>query len=297
MQRLQKEKFITRFSAEHNPAYSVGLDEPFRVETYDCYGGKITDPRQLRTEVDIPFINPATGPIYIEGLQKGDTLCVEIQDIQFNETGVMVLYPGMGALGEEVKKTDTRIVQVRDGKIWFNSRLQLPTRPMIGVIGVAPAEGAVLCETPGDHGGNMDTKWITIGSKLYLPVFHDGGLLALGDLHASMGDGELDGSGVEIGGLVTLCATKQAGNSPIRTPVVETSSTWYIIASGKSIEAAAKKGMKTAVERLAMFHHLSFNDAYRLLSATCGLEICQIVNPLVTVRIAVPKEVLPNPFS
>ncbi|GER71472.1 acetamidase [Weizmannia acidilactici] len=296
MKQLQKEHFITHFSAENIPAYTVRLNETFAVETYDCYCGKITSPSQLRTEVDIPFINPATGPIYIEGVKKGDTLCVEIKDISLNEVGVMVLYPGMGALGRDVKESDTRIIPVKDGKILFNSRLQFPARPMIGVIGVAPAEGSVLCETPGDHGGNMDTKWITVGSKLYLPVFHEGALLALGDLHAAMGDGELDGSGVEIGGKVTLECTKWDGAVPVGIPVVETTDNWFFVSSAENIELAAKKGMRIAVRRLADAHGLIFNDAYRLLSAACGLEISQIVNPLATVRIAVPKEILPDLF-
>ncbi|MED4313101.1 acetamidase/formamidase family protein [Heyndrickxia coagulans] len=297
MQQLKKEHFITHFSAENKPAYKVRLDETFAVETFDCYGGKITSETQLRTEVDIPFINPATGPIEIEGVKKGDILCVGIQNIELDEAGVMVLYPGMGALGEEVKETDTRIIRVKDGNIQFNSRLQFPAAPMIGVIGVAPEKGAVLCEIPGDHGGNMDTRWITPGSKLYLPVFHDGALLALGDLHAAMGDGELDGSGVEIGGKVTLQCTKLAGAPAIGMPAVETSQTWFLISSAETLEAAAKKGMRAAANRFRAAFGLGFNDAYRILSATCSLEISQIVNPLVTVRIAVPKAVLPDLFA
>ncbi|QQZ08115.1 acetamidase/formamidase family protein [Heyndrickxia vini] len=294
MKTFQKEQSILSFSSLHQPAYTVDLGETFSVETFDCYGGVITSAEQLRPNMQIDYINPATGPIFINNLKKGETLVVDIEDIQLDKQGVMVLYPGMGPLGELVKETDTKIFHVENGKILFNEFLELPIKPMIGVIGTAPLEGDVLCESPGDHGGNMDTKYITIGSKVYLPVYHDGGMLALGDLHASMGDGELDGSGIEIGGKVTMTVSKI--HEPIPMPIVETAESFMYISSAESIEQASNKGMEAVVSLFEKKLSLSFNDAYRLLSAVCDLQISQIVNPLVTVRIVIPKTVVSNIF-
>ncbi|WP_342539826.1 acetamidase/formamidase family protein [Heyndrickxia sp. FSL K6-6286] len=291
---FNKENVITSFSAKHKPSYSVKMGEIFQVETNDCYGGAITSSDQLRTEINIDYINPATGPIYINDLHKGETLCIDILDIQLDEYGVMVLYPGMGPLGDLVKQTDTRIFHVSSGKVEFNEEIALPVKPMIGVIGVAPLEGEILSESPGDHGGNMDTKQITTGNKLYLPVFHDGGLLALGDLHASMGDGELNGSGIEIGGKVTMSLSKS--NLSIPMPIVETTDSFMFISSAKTFEEASNKGMEAVVHLFKKKLALSFNDSYRLLSAVCDLQISQIVNPLITVRVVVPKGIISNLF-
>lgn len=295
MKIFNKENFVLSLSSRHRPNYTVDLGETFAVETNDCYGGAITSPNQLRREVKIDYINPATGPIYINDIKKGDTLCIEINDIQLDEQGVMVLYPGMGPLGSLVEDSDTRVFQVKDGKVEFNDSLSIPLKPMIGVIGTAPSEGEVLCESPGDHGGNMDTKYITVGNKVYLPAFHDGALLALGDLHASMGDGELNGSGVEIGGKVTMTVSKI--NESISMPIVETPESYMFISSDQTLEQAAKKGMEAVTRLFERKLLLSFNDAYRLLSATCDLQISQIVNPLVTVRISIPKEILSSIFN
>ena len=294
MNVLKKEKFIASFSAAHSPAYTVELNETFCVETFDCYGGAITSEKQLRKEVQIDHLNPATGPIYINGLKEKETLCVEIINIETAAYGVMVLYPGMGPLGKLVEVMDTRILPVQDGKVIFNDNLQVDAKPMIGVIGTAPKIGEVQCESPGDHGGNMDTKYITVGSKVYLPVFHEGGLLALGDLHAAMGDGELNGSGVEIGGKVTMKVTRF--QQEISLPIVETDTAYMIIASDEAMDQAIEKGLKTAVFTIQKQLSVSFNDAYRLLSAVCDLQISQIVNPLVTVRVAIPKSLFKKPL-
>lgn len=295
MKTYQKERFITSFSSKHKPNYVVQLGETFTVETHDCYGGAITSSNQLRSDVKIDYINPATGPIYINDIKKGDTLCIEIDDIQLDDHGVMVLYPGMGPLGKLVEKQDTKILQIKEEKIIFNESLNLPIKPMIGVIGTAPLEGDILCESPGNHGGNMDTKHITIGNKVYLPVFHDGALLALGDLHAAMGDGELNGSGVEVGGKVTMTVSKI--NESISMPIVETLDSFMYISSAMTFEEAANKGMEAVVRLFERKLSLPTNDAYRLLSAICDLQISQIVNPLITVRIAIPKKVIENIFD
>jgi len=291
---LEKNRFVTSFSSKHEPAYKVSLGETFVVETHDCYSGVFTSEEQLRTDVDIPFINPATGPIFIEGLKAGDTLRVEIIDIQLDESGVMMLFPGMGPIGHLVSKMDTRIMPVVGDKVIFNEDIHLPLRPMIGVIGVAPEGEEVSTVSPGDHGGNMDTKYITTGNTVYFPVFHDGGLLGLGDMHAAMGDGELNGSGVEIGGKVTLRLTKVTNE--IRMPFVETKDSYMVISSGKTFEEATNRGLETVVALFQEKLSLSFNEAYRLLSATCDLQISQIVNPLMTVRIAIPKALFGEPI-
>src|SRR5699024_2115848 len=100
------------------------------------------------------------------------------------------------------RQSKISIALIENNSIFFDFGIKIPVRPMIGTIGVAPSKEPVSTLYPGDHGGNMDLNEIHIGSIVYLPVFVRGALLSLGDIHASMGDGEVTGTGVEIGATI-----------------------------------------------------------------------------------------------
>lgn len=121
-------------------------------------------------------------------------------------------------------------------------------------------------------------------------------MLALGDLHASMGDGELNGTGVEIGGRVTMKLSKISGKQ-ISSPILETEQYFQFISSGDTLDKAIKNCSITTIKHLQKFLPVNFQTAYRLLSATCDIKVSQIVNKLVTVRIAVPKTLLNKLFG
>ena len=130
-------------------------------------------------ELDWNKTNPATGPVYIEDAEPGDTLKVTVEKIELADKGVAVCGEGMGTLGHILKGSHTRIIEVSNNTASFSSELKIPVSPMIGVIGVAPAEGKSINNgTPGHHGGNMDNNLITEGAILYLPVSVKGAGLA-----------------------------------------------------------------------------------------------------------------------
>lgn len=295
MEIIKRTNYITSFSSNHKPVNWKDLEEPFIVETNDCYCGQIQTENILRSEINGTLINASTGPIYIKDTFPGDVICVEIRKIQLDPQGLMLTYPGLGPLGDLIDEQDTKIIPIIDGEAYFNKEIKLPINPMIGVIGLAPKVGDISCEAPGDHGGNLDTKDIKEGSKVYLPVFVEGGYLALGDLHATMGDGELCGMGIEIGGRVEIKVSKVRTKN-IKMPIVETEKEFLIIASDLDFESASKKGIKYATRILQDNLNIEFKDAYRILSASCDLRVCQIVNPLLTIRIAIPKKLIPNLF-
>ncbi|WP_341350163.1 acetamidase/formamidase family protein [Clostridium lundense] len=236
-------------------------------------------------------INGAVGPIWVKGACEGDILCVEINDIILNNKGVMTTNIGLGVLGDKIKEPNSKIIPVKDGFAYFNEDIKISVNPMIGVIGVAPKEDSIRCVTPGDHGSNMDTKEITIGSKVYLPVFVEGAKLALGDLHASMGDGELSGTGIEIGGKVRIKVSIIKGKT-IKRPRIDSKDYLIIVSSGKDYKEAIKIAAEDMVDFLSNELNLKFEDAYRLVSATCDIRISQVVNPLLTVKICLPKKKL-----
>ncbi|QQD84565.1 MULTISPECIES: acetamidase/formamidase family protein [Jeotgalicoccus] len=293
MKKLECDQTINYFTPDLVSVMTVDLNEQFKVETHDCYGGQVQDEHTSRWDIDRSIINLATGPIYINGLKAGDVVKLDIDNIELGSSGIMMTAKGLGVLGDTIQNESTKILSVEDGFVKFSERLCLPVKPMIGVIGLATKEDKIHTASPGCHGGNMDTTDITTGNSLYLPVFQDGGLLAMGDLHATMGDGELDGTGVEIDGEVTLTASKVEGLS-ILNPIVESPDAFFFIASAKTLDEAIKIASQNTVDHLTLVLKEDYEMAYRLLSACCDIRISQVVNPLVTVRVRVPKTLLPN---
>ena len=289
MKVLSKDHVIYFFNQENPACYRVEDGETFWVETDDCYSGQIKDASVKRPDIDISIMDCSVGPIYIEGAMPGDTLCVEILAIQFAPQGVMVTSKGLGVLGERIQEPDTKIIPIRDGFAYFSDSIRLPLTPMIGVCGVAPKAGLnVHCAVPGDHGGNLDTKLVTVGSRLYLPVEQEGAGLAVGDLHACMGDGELSGTGIETPGRICI-RTSVRRDCPVSRPVIETRDALYFLASAPTLDEAIHTAVSDGVQFLPEKLSLSFPDAYRLLSAVCDIQISQVVNDWKTARLHCPK--------
>ena len=146
-----------------------------------------------------------------------------------------------------------------------------------------------------DHGGNLDTKDIKAGSTIYFPVFVKGALLALGDCHAAMGDGEVCVTGVEVPARVTL-RIHAMNNLSLKRPLIETEEEWMTIGNGESLEEAARQATLDMMDIIQRKLGFSRGDAYMLLSAVGDLRISQVVDPLVTVRMALSKKYLKEAF-
>ena len=291
MKFIGSEKLIYAFSPDNHPAAVVDLDELFLVDCPDCYSGQIRTSADLRPNIDTSIMDASTGPIAVPGVRAGETIKVRVHDLFLAESGVMVTAPGLGPLGEFISEPDTKIIRIEKGLAVFSDTIRLPLTPMIGVLGVAPAEGSVHCAIPGDHGGNMDTKDIRPGNSVYFTSFVDGANLALGDIHACMGDGELSGTGIEIAGKALLSVSKVPGVK-IGTPVIETPSEFMVVVSGEDFAAVSKRAVKESVDLISAYRGISLGDGYRLLSATCDLRISQIVNEKITLRMVIPKYIL-----
>ncbi len=291
MKVISNQGVIYYFSPDNIPIEHVNLEEEFWVETKDCYSGQIRSERDLRPNIDISIMNAAVGPIAINGVRAGETICISILEIQLASKGIMVTSPGLGPLGDLITNADTKIISIKDGYAYFSSEIKVPVKPMVGVIGVAPSQGRVHCAVPGNHGGNMDTRDICPGSKVYLPVLVDGANIAISDLHAAMGDGELSGTGIEIAGKTRLKVSKAQPLS-IPAPIIETQEHFMVVASDKTFSEAVRQGLLWAVRLIERSLSVNFQDAYRLLSASSDLKISQIVNEFLTVRVAIPKTLI-----
>jgi amidase len=195
----------------------------------------------------------------------------------------------MGVLGCFFDTSTTKVIPIEDGYAVFNSNLRVPIDPMIGVIGTAPLQADIPCGTPGDHGGNMDCKKIRKGSTIYLPVNVPGGMLAMGDLHALMGDGEILICGLEINGEVDVQIDILKGKHyPL--PMLEDADHWMAIASAETLDAAAVQATVNMAQWLHKEKGYTYEEAGMLMSTLGNLRICQVVDPLMTVRFEFPKK-------
>jgi amidase len=291
MRRLSKETATYTFDAAHPPAIHVQPGETLILETLDALDDQIRSDDDSASKVDLDHVNAATGPVYVEGAQPGDTLVAEILDIQPWDRGAALIIPGFGFLQDTIPGPYTKVFRLeQDGSMQFGSRIRLPLKPMIGTIGVAPLE-PITTLSSGAHGGNLDTTDIKAGCKVYLPVFVEGALFGVGDVHATMGDGEVCGTGVECGAEVTIRLDLRR-DFPIERPCLESPTEIMTLASAEGgLEDAIRLALQDMISWLQRDRGLSQEEAYVLVSIAGDVRIGQIVDPAVTVRVAMPKTV------
>ena len=154
---------------------------------------------------DSEAINAVTGPIFIEGVRPGDAVAVEILDIAFGSWGWNMAFPHYGLLAGKLRAPSLTRHRISDGRVHLTDRLSLPLRPMIGCLGLAPADGESSTLGPAyPWGGNMDLVQAKVGNTVLLPAQVPGGLFSLGDLHAAMGVNEATFVAIEAPGVATV---------------------------------------------------------------------------------------------
>lgn len=291
MNKIRNSQVVYAMDANNEPVMSVSSGSQVVFETCDCFQNQITNESQSIDSVNWEQINPATGPLYVEEAAPGDVLKVEILSIAIGNQGVMAAIPGAGLLGDQVTTSQIKVMPIENGMTKFNDKLSLPITPSIGVIGVAPKTGAIPCGAPDHHGGNMDNKKTQTGSILYLPVWVEGALLSIGDLHGLIGDGEIMVTGLEVAGSVTV-RVSVLKNRKQQNPMLENDTHLYTIASDKDLLKAVKTATEDMHQWIMAETGLSFNEAGMLLSAAGSTEICQVVDPLLTARFGLSKDIL-----
>ena len=265
--------------------------ESVKIKTMDCFSNQIRKEADKLETINWDLVNPATGPIFVEGARPGDVLKVSIERIDVGPLGIMATGEDLGVFGSYFKGMTKKLIPIEGDFAAFNENLKIPLNKMIGVIGVAPDGNPVNCGTPGSHGGNMDTKLITEGASVLLPVFTEGALFGTGDVHAAMGDGEVCVTGVEIDAELTL-TFEVIKDMQLNNPMVETDAMLSCIASEKNLEDAALQAARDMYDYLNANTELKNEELAMLLSAVGDLQISQIVDPLKTARFTVRKEFL-----
>ena len=292
---LSDEKFVKTLSADAEPILRVPDGATVAVDTKDCYENTLraeNDPRGPYTGPKGGG-NPATGPIFVEGAMPGDTLACDILSIEVGEYASMRISNRGGWMRDRVTEPIVRCVPLRDGFAEL-AGVKMPLDPMIGVIGVAPEAGAIDTETPGRHGGNMDVRLIRAGTTLYLPVAHEGALLALGDVHAKMGDGEMCVCGLECPARVTLRLRVIHGRREAWPVLRGEDGSFSILASGEDLDEAARFAADGMLDFLQRRTAIDVNELIMLMSLVCHLEVCQVVDPLITARVRLEAGAMPE---
>jgi amidase len=295
MQRIGRKHITYVFGADQQPVADIVPGEVVTFETLDSVGGRIrTHADALRVSLPPTEANPATGPVRVVGARPGDTLGVTILGIKLGETGYGRVKRG-GVIFDELQPPVANLTPVRDGIVHFNERVQFPARPMVGVLGVAPAGGPVHTFYPGPHGGNLDINEAGIGATVYLPIAVPGALLAIGDVHASMGDGELTGGGLDIDAEVTVRTGVHPGVG-WEWPVIETPDAWCTCANGPALADAIRQATSDMTTLLAQRLHMSREEAFILIGAAGHARIGQAagLDMDVTAYVRVSKQILPQ---
>jgi amidase len=288
---ISREKVFFAFGPQLKAIAEIEQGEEVLLQTHDCFEGQIQLPTDLVDSLDWSHVNPATGPLYIKGTKPGDVLRVDLLDLEVGPQSSMVTIPGEGALGDLITEMETTILKREGNEVVYKDKIRVPTRPMVGVIGVAPAEEEVPTGTPGAHGGNMDCTLITAGNRVYFTVGVAGAMFGAGDLHAAMGDGEIVVCGAETAGSVRFKA-EVVDLAGLPTPFVETGDLVATIYSAPSVDEAVSGAIHRMAQFLTDFAKLPLNDAGMLMSLVGELKFCQVVDPLKTVRFEFPKSVL-----
>jgi amidase len=269
------------FHPDAEPVLRVQPGETVRFETSPAPVERLFAAGDRWTEVlDINAINAVTGPVFVEGVEPGDAVSVEVVDVRPGDWGWCAAIPDFGLLGDSVTAPMLRRVPIRDGRAHLSDRLSVPIRPMIGCLGLAPATGeSSTLRPPFPWGGNYDLLQVAPGNTILFPAQVAGGLFSLGDLHAAMGAAEVTYVSIECPGAATVRLGVRKGLA-LATPRIEAPDRVYTIGldyggdleSGGNFHLARKQATDQMLAYLTTERGLSFEDAYVVISACVDLE-------------------------
>jgi acetamidase/formamidase len=234
-----------------------------------------------------------TGPVSVAGAKANEAVAVTIHAVEVATPGVVVYgaYTADDPLTWWDDESAVELYPAQDGVLRFDEKTTLPTRPLIGCLAVAPAEGEVHAKLQGRYGGNLDCRELRAGATLILPVAHDGGGLYFGDCKALMGDGEIVGP-PEVGALVTASAAPCERPASLEWPRLVTSDTMTTLVSGRPLEWSARQAFRELLNWVTEDFTLPRVQAALLLAMVAHTGICQISNTDYTAYCTMPRDVL-----
>jgi amidase len=294
------QSFSYVFSPYREPIARVRQGERVAIQCEDAFESRIRSTQDVpsRALAGAKFLNPQTGPIYVEGAKPGDVLAVRIEDISpTRDFAVSCLFPYFGGLTstavtrtlQDPLEERVWIWQLKDGSLSNEELgLSLPWQPFMGTLAVAPDLEAITTLAPGPFGGNMDVPDVCPGNTVYLPIWNEGALFYTGDTHARQGQGELCGVALEITSRVTVVFDVIKGKS-ILWPRIESPDRLMTVGSARPMEDAARIAYAELVGWLAADYGWTVPNAYQLLTQAGGLYVGNMVDTTYSLVASVDK--------
>jgi acetamidase/formamidase len=293
------------------PVRKVKPGDLLELWTEDAFGGKVRGFDDLVSKViEFPFVNPQTGPFFVEGAEPGDTLAIHFVSIEpSRDWAASCTVPLFGALTSTHQTATLQeplpevvwIYDVDAGKrtVTYRARageyaIELPLDPMHGTVGVAPASFEARSSlVPDAHGGNMDTPEMRAGTTCYLGVNVEGALFSIGDGHCRQGEGETCGVAVEAA-MDTVIAIDLVKGRPTPWPRLENDSYLMSAGSARPLEDAFRIAHMDMVTWLSEEYRFETLDAYQLLTQVSESPVANVCDPNYTFVTKVPKRYLPR---
>ncbi|HZU16080.1 MAG TPA: acetamidase/formamidase family protein [Candidatus Dormibacteraeota bacterium] len=297
---MPREHVVERGKVHHRwdnslpPVVEIEPGDVVHFETDEVSDGQITPgcPASRLAEIDFARLYPLAGPVFVKGAEPGDALVVEMLELRPLEWGWTGILPGLGLLAEDFTEPYIRHFDLRNGRYAeLRSDIRIPLQPFCGTMGVAtdePGQHEVLPPTKG--AGNIDTRHLNVGARLYLPVFVPGAMFSAGDCHAAQGDGEVCVTGIECPMAFTLRFDLEKGRGPrpwsyrfvtppgSLQPASDERGYLAVTALGPDLMEDAKSAVRDLIGWLVREKGLSREDAYVLCSLAADLKISQIVD-------------------
>jgi acetamidase/formamidase len=275
----------------HEPALTIESGDTVTLESRDVSDNQLSSSSTAQDieTLDWDRVYPLAGPIAVAGAVPGDTLAIEILELETKDWGWTAIIPGFGLLPDDFASAYLRVFDLTNGEYaYVREDVAIPIEPFFGTMGVCPGgakEQAVM--PPGTFGGNMDTRQLVQGTTLYLPVQVEGALFSCGDAHAAQGDGEVCVTGIETPIGATLRFTLEKGRSipapqyHVKGPLTPQANRgeWYgTTGVGPDLYAAAQDAVRAMIEHVSARSGLSREDAYVLASLCVDLKISEVVD-------------------
>jgi acetamidase/formamidase len=285
------------FSRYVEPIAHVQPGETVAVYTQDAFESQLKHETDQPSAILGPYLNPQTGPIYIEGAEPGDTLVVHIVDIEpTRDWAVSAFIPYFGGLTstrftrtlQEALPERVWIYKLKDGMLTHNARLNFPWRPFLGTMATAPDLEAISALTPYDQGGNMDVPDTKPGNILYLPVRVPGAYFFTGDCHAGQGDGELCGVALEITAKATL-KFDLIKQKRLEWPRIESPDAYMAVGSARPMEDAARIAYAELITWMVEMGWERW-EAYQALTQIGGLYVGNMVDTTYSLVAKIAKQ-------
>ena len=285
---ISRDRFHLAWDPAISPIETVDSGALVEFDLLDAAGGQLSADSTVEDlgRLDFDRVDQVNGPIAVVGAEPGDTLQIDLLEFEPADWGWTASIPGFGLLADQFPDPYLRITKVpRVGeRAEFLPGVRVPIAPFCGEVGVAPVDGPRSTIPPDLHGGNMDTRHLTAGSTLFLPVFHVGARLSMGDGHAAQGDGEVCGTAIEtpMRTLVRLTVRKDLHLSgpEFLTPDVQTlvGRRYATDGVGPDLNEAARDAVRRMIDWLGREHGIVAIDAYLLTSVAIDLRISEIVD-------------------